>query len=179
MLVEGGDAGQRHSTRLAALSPATSSELNDAHRQLLHKLLWKGKISSSPPVPKGLEGAATLGDPALGDSAQPMDAPRGFRGGTSGSGPGGPSSAGAGPSSLGAGPGSGGPGPSGGVPMQPLLPSQMPIGRSPLTRGAQPGAQRFLNKRHLCQLCSCHHRRWATLITFPILLKPPIHDKYV
>jgi hypothetical protein len=39
-------AGLRASARLA--SQASSSELNDGHRQLLHKLLWRGKVSSSP-----------------------------------------------------------------------------------------------------------------------------------
>jgi hypothetical protein len=38
--------GLRASARLA--SQAGSSELNDGHRQLLHKLLWRGNVSSSP-----------------------------------------------------------------------------------------------------------------------------------
>lgn len=41
----GTPAGLRSSARLAGQS---ASELNDRHRQLLHKLLWRGKVSCSP-----------------------------------------------------------------------------------------------------------------------------------
>lgn len=70
--------GLRSSARLAGQS---ASELNDRHRQLLHKLLWRGKVSCSP-APRHKE-ANSSAPVAHAGRAAPRSRPA--QGGTAGS----------------------------------------------------------------------------------------------